>query len=596
MAYALRWPFKSRQPRRVIRPDGLAGLTIAQYEVGTEIGRGGMGVVYEARDVRLDRVVALKALCTRDRTATEVNTFSREAMAASRLRHPFICQVHDVLEQDDVELIVMERLEGEDLRHRLDRGPLPVNEALAIATEVAEALRDTHAQGLIHRDIKPSNLFLSRNGHVKLLDFGIARLLPRAAGPDLPRRRRSSGALQLGGAGTIGYMSPEQALGEPLDERADIFSLGAVMYEMLAGRLPFPALEQGEYLQQVIVDGPRPLAALRPGLPAPIVELVTQLLARDVKDRPTSMGEVYRRLIQAASLVSGRLASAQRLRHTSRPPTRYTRRSGVSIAWQATGDGPTDLVHLPGWVSHLDYAWQEPRVAAFLNRLAQGRRLIRFDKRGFGLSDRGAAPATLEQRIDDLLAVLDETGTDRAVLFGSSEGAGVAAQFAALHPGRTAALILYGAFARRSWAPDYPWAPTEEIRERWLKSVERGWGGAVDIHLVAPSVAADPDFREWYAGYLRAAASPGTALELARLTATIDIRAMLPLVRVPTLVLHRGGDQYVNIAEGRYLAERIPGARFVELPGEDHLLYVGPTEPVIAAVEDFISGSARATA
>jgi len=318
------------------------------------------------------------------------------------------------------------------------------------------------------------------------------------------------------------------------------------------------------------------------------VELVAQLMAPAAADRPSSMGEVYRRLIQAAALVSGKLSAVQRMRDDpGRPRTQYTRRSGVSIAYQAVGDGPLDVVHLPGWVSHLDHAWYEPRVARFLRRLAQGRRLIRFDKRGFGLSDRGAAPATLDQRVADLLAVLDEVGTERAVLFGSSEGAGVAAQFAALYPERTSALVLYAAFARRAWAPDYPWGTTEEMLERWLSVVEKGWGGTVDIERVAPSLANNPDFREWYASYLRHSASPGTAVELVRLTATIDIRAILPLIRVPTLVLHRAGDAYVNIGEGRYVAEHIPGARFVELPGADHLMYVDG-DAVITEIERFL--------
>ena len=277
---------------------------------------------------------------------------------------------------------------------------------------------------------------------------------------------------------------------------------------------------------------------------------------------------------------------------TAQPTTRYARSGSVSIAYQVVGDGPRDIVHVAGWVSHLEAGWDEPRQARFRRRLASFSRLILFDKRGTGMSDRVADRdlPTLEQRMDDVRAVMDAAGSERAAIVGQSEGGGMAMLFAATYPERTAALITIGAYSRRIWDPEYPWAPTPEERQLFFDEIERDWGGAMDPGSLAPSLASDVAFKEQFARYLRLSASPGSALALAKMNTQIDVRQVLPTIRVPTLVLHRTGDLDANIAEGRYIAERIPGAKFVELPGVDHLPWAGNQEDILDEIEEFLTG------
>jgi pimeloyl-ACP methyl ester carboxylesterase/DNA-binding winged helix-turn-helix (wHTH) protein len=270
------------------------------------------------------------------------------------------------------------------------------------------------------------------------------------------------------------------------------------------------------------------------------------------------------------------------------PATHYARSGDVNIAYQVVGGGPIDLVFVMGWVSHLDYFWAEPSFAAFLDRLASFSRLILIDKRGTGLSDRAPELPTLEQRMDDLRAVMDEVGSEQAALVGVSEGGPMCALFAATYPEKTRALVMIGTYAKRLWAPDYPWGPTREQREAFYEEIRQGWGGPIGLDERAPSMAHDPAFRAWWSTYLRMGASPGAALALTRMNAEIDIRDILPLVRVPTLVLHRTHDRCLNVEEGRYVASRIPGARFVELPGQDHLPFVGDRDALLDEMERFI--------
>lgn len=275
------------------------------------------------------------------------------------------------------------------------------------------------------------------------------------------------------------------------------------------------------------------------------------------------------------------------------PFTRYARNGDVNLAYQVLGDGPLDLVFVMGWVSHLDYFWTEPSFARFLRRLATFSRLILFDKRGTGMSDRVPEDAlpTLEQRMDDVRAVMDAAGSKRAVLCGVSEGGAMSALFAATYPERTAGLVMIGAYAKRVRDGSYPWGPTDAQREQFLDQIRRQWGGPVGLEERAPSMSSDTRFRQWWAAYLRTSASPGAAVALTKMNAEADIRGVLPAIRVPTVVIHRSGDQCLNVGEGRYLASRIPGARFVELPGEDHLPFVGDQDAILDEVEEFMTGA-----
>ena len=211
------------------------------------------------------------------------------------------------------------------------------------------------------------------------------------------------------------------------------------------------------------------------------------------------------------------------------PETRYARSGDVNIAYQVVGDGPLDLVFVMGWVSHLDCIWKEPTFAQFLTRLSKFCRLILFDKRGTGLSDRVTPLPTLEQRMDDVRAVMDAAGSRRAALLGVSEGGPMCSLFATTYPEKTLALIMFGSYAKRLWAPDYPWAPDREARERFFEEIRTNWGGPVGIETRAPSRAADPAFRAWWSNYLRQGASPGAALTLTQMNAEIDVRDVLPL-------------------------------------------------------------------
>jgi pimeloyl-ACP methyl ester carboxylesterase len=272
------------------------------------------------------------------------------------------------------------------------------------------------------------------------------------------------------------------------------------------------------------------------------------------------------------------------------PRVSYARSGNVNIAYQVVGSGPIDIVFVMGWVSHLEYFWNEPTFASFLTRLASMSRLILFDKRGTGLSDPVPVSElpTLEQRMADVQAVMEAAGSRRAVLMGVSEGGPLCALFAATHPQATAGLIMIGSYARRLRAPDYPWGPTEQEREEFCQTIIRDWGGPVGIDERAPSRALDPEFRNWWAAYLRMGASPGAAVALTRMNAAVDIRAVLPDVRVPALVIHRTGDQLLKVEEGRYLASQIPGATMVELEGHDHLPFVGDQLAVLSAVDEFL--------
>ena len=270
------------------------------------------------------------------------------------------------------------------------------------------------------------------------------------------------------------------------------------------------------------------------------------------------------------------------------PTTRYARSGEVHIAWQSLGDGPVDVVFVPGWVSHVEASWRFPEVASFLRTLAKGCRLIVFDKRGTGLSDPMPRASTMEERMDDVRAVLDAAGVRRAVVFGASEGVSLALLFAATYPERTLGVVAYGGFARRRRSPDYPWAPSDEARARLLVEIEKSWGGPMELTTLAPSRAGDPRFARRFASYLRQAASPGGAVALLRYNTDVDSTAALAHVAAPALVLHRSLDRDAKIDEGRFIAQRISGARFVELPGNDHWPFVGETRPLLDAVREFL--------
>ena len=271
-----------------------------------------------------------------------------------------------------------------------------------------------------------------------------------------------------------------------------------------------------------------------------------------------------------------------------RPQTQYARRNGVNIAFQVFGSGPFDLVVVPGWVSHLEHMWQHPTYAAYLQRLGRFARLILFDKRGTGLSDR-VSVGTLEDRMDDIAAVMDALGSRHAAVYGISEGAPLSLLFAATHPERVTALVVYGSFARMTEAPDYPIGRSMEAWLEQTEFTERNWP-VVDLERWAPSLAHDEQFREWLGEVRRYGAGPGSARELMEVIGEIDVRAVLPAIRVPTLVLHRTGDGTIPVEMGRVVADTVPGAAWVEMPGADHLPWTGDTDALVGEIEQFLTG------
>ena len=271
------------------------------------------------------------------------------------------------------------------------------------------------------------------------------------------------------------------------------------------------------------------------------------------------------------------------------PKTQYAKSGDVRIAYQVVGEGPFDLVFVPGFISNLDAAWEEPYRARVWTRLAAFARLIMFDKRGTGLSDRAVGVPTLEERMDDVRAVMDAVGSQQAALFGISEGGAMSVLFAATYPERTRALVLYGAYGHFS-----SWVVPPDMIDAALDRMEKNWGTGESLRLFAPSVASDETFKLSWARFERLGASPSAVVALMRMNSEIDVRPILPSIRVPTFIIHRQGDVRVNVEAGRFMARQIPNAKYLELPGSDHLLWTGETERVLDEVEEFLTGSRSA--
>ncbi len=597
-----------------IEPSGLSlqpGTRVNAYEVLHLLGSGGMGDVYLANDHRLGRKVALKILPERYSHSQQwIQRFEREARAASALNHPNILTIYEIGQVANIHFIASEYIDGRTLQS-LAKIELTTSKKIDIVLQIAEALNTAHSSNVVHRDIKPENIMLRSDGLVKVLDFGIAKYYP-------PTTHGKETTLALAVTdpgmmiGTIRYMSPEQARRELVDLRADLYSLGVLFFELLTGALPYPAADDSTILSALLSNDSLVLKHQLISLPSEIEAILKKLLRKDREERYQSAKELIVDLKQVRrnherSLSESRPSynpsvatfSKADTRSSLRgdtdiqvPEVRYARSGDVNIAYQIVGKGEIDLVFVMGWVSHLDWFWKEPSFAAFLMSLASFARLIIFDKRGTGLSDRVPHDQlpTLEQRMDDVRAVMDAAGSEHAVLCGVSEGGPMCSLFAATYPQKTLALVVIGSYARRLRASDYPWGPSEEEHAKFLDEIARNWGGPVGIEARAPSRAQDPGFCSWWATYLRMGASPGAVLALTKMNAQIDIRHVLRTIQVPTLVLHRSGDQCLRVEEGRYLANQIPGAKFVELEGNDHLPFVGNQDDFLDPIAEFLTG------
>jgi class 3 adenylate cyclase len=274
----------------------------------------------------------------------------------------------------------------------------------------------------------------------------------------------------------------------------------------------------------------------------------------------------------------------------TRPQTRYAYNDGVAIAYQVVGSVGPDLLFVPGSVTHLEHHWEEPRVRRFLTRLAGFSRLIMMDPRGLGLSDRLTEPPTMQERVGDLLAVLDAAESEHATLFGNADTGPPCIAAVVEHPERARGLILCGTYARAEWSEDYPYGWKEEDWASFVEYVKNDWGTVERMDRQAPSLEGDEAFRQWFTTLARLGASPRAIVLLGEMTKATDVRSLLPRVSVPTLVMHRVGDRINEVESGRYVAERIPGARWVELPGEDFVLWAGDTDAILDEIEEFLTG------
>lgn len=585
-----------------------AGDYIGRFEVSAQIGQGGMGTVFLATDPKLGRDVAIKLL-TQDRASDVqwLERFRREARLAGSLNHPNVLTIYEIGEADGTPFIATEFVRGLTLKERLSVLGLSLDEALDYAWQLATGLAAAHAAGIVHRDLKPDNLMIRDDGLLKILDFGLARSSISTATDETAISE--SGSI----VGTVSFMSPEQARGQDSDISSDVFSYGSVLFLMLAGERPFVGETSSDVMAAILTRSPKSIRECNAEIPAWLVQLVGRCLSKNPVDRPTSK-DVAQELANNRSLPRGKKQATAAVTDSApetvvtapsapdklleAPEIRYARSGDVNIAWQTVGDGPIDMVFVMGWVSHLEWFWKDRAFATFLRRLASFSRLILFDKRGTGLSDRVPVDKlpTLETRMDDVRAVMDAAGSERAVLCGVSEGGPLCALFAATYPQKTIAITMIGSYARRLWADDYPWGPLVAQREAFLEEIASNWGGPLGIEDRAPSKANDQEFRKWWATYLRMGASPGAAVALTRMNAQIDIRPILPTIQVPTLVLHRSGDRCLRVEEGRYMADLIPGAKFVELPGDDHLPFVGDSQTMLDHIEEFLTGMRQAPA
>ena len=269
--------------------------------------------------------------------------------------------------------------------------------------------------------------------------------------------------------------------------------------------------------------------------------------------------------------------------------TRYAKNGDISVAYQIFGEGDVDLVMVPGFISHIENYWDEPRWAQWLRRLGSFSRVILFDKQGTGLSDRSSKLPGMDERMDDVRAVMDSVGIEQAAIFGISEGGSLATLFAASHPDRSQALILYGAFAQFT-----SWFPTQEALEGLFQYIDSAWGSGESLPMFAPTMQDDLALKEWWGRFERLGASPGAAKKIMRMNSQIDITDILPSVKVPTLIIHRRDDVTVNVEGGRLLAERIPNAKYVELSGIDHLPFVGENpNQILDEMAQFLTGELR---
>lgn len=564
--------------------DQVLGRNLGPYAISARLGAGGMGEVYLAEDTRLGRKVALKMLPAYLTTEDErVRRFQQEARAASALNHPNIITIYEIGEMESRHFMATEFIEGETLLERLKAGLMRVSDALDVAVQVTSALCAAHQAGIVHRDIKPGNIMLRTDGIVKVLDFGLATLTEQKSG-DLEAAtlvKTKPGIVM----GTAHYMSPEQARGQKMDARTDIFSLGVVLYQMVSGRVPFAGQTMTDVMASILMLEPPSLSQSVPEAPPELQRIVHSTLRKDKEERYQTAGEVLtdlkalkQRLEFEAEMErpvtpgpSGRTSSSVPIEQEIRF---CTTADDVRIAYAMVGDGPP-LVKAANWLNHLEFDWKSPIWRHLLEEFGKDHLLVRYDERGNGLSDWNAEQYSFEAFVQDMESVIDAVGLERFPILGISQGGPVAIAYAVRHPEKVSHLILYGSYAR-GWAKR---GLPSEAMERMLAQktlIKLGWGQdnpafrQLWTTLYIPD--ATPEQWQWFNDLHRVSTSPDNAIRLLDELGKIDVVDLLSQVKVPTLVLHCRDDVVVPFENGRLLAAKIPGARFVPLEGRNHIL------------------------
>ena len=553
---------RSSQPRATIDP---------QHVSGHYLGHGGQGVVVQGRDRHLPRDVAWKMV--QDDDVRGQACLRQEARVLAMLEHPHIVPVYDLVDDGTSIRMATRFVRGRSLRAQL-AAPLAEREPTQLLRhmlEVSRAIGFAHEHGVVHCDIKPHNIMIGERGETQVIDWGLALVIADAAEP--------VGRV----VGTPAYMSPEQARGERAQPGSDVWALGATLVEVVTGS-PLWSLSDASILAE-LCRGLRPQIDTS-AMPPELAVIIGRALAPDPESRYSDARTLTADLEAYLDRKPTPAPAAEPIPRTA-PTTRWTTSGDVSIAYQVFGSGPTDLVMIPGFVSHLEVSWEDPSFASFLDRLGASHRVIFFDKRGTGMSDR-VDVSSLGDRLEDIRAVMDAAGSERAAMVGVSEGGVLALLFAALYPERVSALAIYASVAKSTVGPDYPMGMPLEVFDWGYSEIRQKWGGPVFIEVEAPSRIDDATFRAWWARYLKMGGSPGAAIAILKANSKIDVRHLLPGIGVPTIVLRRSGDRLTPFESCRHVADKIPGARFVALAGDDHLPFVGDGA-VVDTLLDFIA-------
>jgi serine/threonine protein kinase len=564
------------------RPRLSRGRKLGRYQLQKKLGQGASGWVFQALDCELDREVALKVF-RHSTLAGEVDRVRREARALAAISHPNVVTVYDAGAADGYTYLALELSRYGTLAQRIGSGPLRVEQIGPLLQQLCAGLVALHAAGIVHRDLKPDNVLIFENEQAKIADFGLAKL--QGTRQSVQRERTQTGTL----LGTVHYMSPEQVRGERADERSDVFSFGAVLYELLTGRRPFTANSPAETFSAILRDEPSERSFSKGSVQQALFAVARRCLQKSPAARWPASAQLAA-AVQAA--LSSEPVHELALASLHGPvPTHYAKSASVHVAYQCIGDGPDYIIGVPPLTSNIEVMWESPEAERFMRKLGALGRYVHFDKRGTGMSD-PVPPVPFSERVDDLVSVMDAERIERAFVGGVSEGGPMCLVFANRHRERTRGLILINSFARMTPAPGYPFGRERADFEGMIEAWASRWGTpeTLSARFFFASRADDPQFvASWVNRYERQCNGPGTLKALMHMNLDIDVRSELAHVRTPTLIIHRSGDPAVPVEHGRYLAQHIPNAQYVELEGVDHAPWEGDQDAVLKHVAAFIA-------